>query len=85
MYGVTHVIATDGFSRKIVGMITIPIKNAITIYNALMYSLLRCEGLWQQVRVDHGTEFSLVVTVQQHLSDLRQFRDRLPLLQSSSR
>ena len=39
MYGVTHVIAVDGFSRKIVGMITIPVKNPIAIYNALMKPL----------------------------------------------
>jgi hypothetical protein len=26
MYGVTHVMAVDGFSRKIVGMISIPLK-----------------------------------------------------------
>ena len=43
MYGVTHVMAIDGFSRKIVGMITIPINNAITIYNALVYPLLRSD------------------------------------------
>lgn len=36
------------------------------------------------IRVDRGTKFSLVVTVQQHLSDLRQCRDHLPLLQSRS-
>ena len=43
MYGVTPI---DGFSRKIVGMITIPVPyfdETIT--------------LWQQIRIDHGTEF----------------------------
>ena len=40
-------------------------------------------GLWQQVRVDHGTEFTLVVTVQ-HLAGLRLWQDRLPSLQSTS-
>lgn len=85
MYGVTHVIAVDGFSRKIVGMITIPVKNPIAIYNALMKPLLESYGLWQQVRVDHGTEFTLVLTVQQHLGGLRLWQDRLPALQSTSR
>jgi len=85
MYGVTHVIAVDGFSRKIVGMITIPVKNPIAIYNALMKPLLESHGrLWQQVRVDHGTEFTLVLTVQ-HLAGLRLWQDRLPALQSTSR
>ena len=67
MYGVTHVVAIDGFSRKIVGMITIPVKTSVTIYHTLMKPLLETEGLWQQVWVDHGTEFCLINTVQQHL------------------
>lgn len=85
MYGVTQVIAVDGFSRKIVEMITIPVKNPIAIYNALMKPLLESYGLWQQVKVDHGTEFTLVLTVQQHLAGLRLWQDRLPALQSTSR
>jgi hypothetical protein len=67
MYGVMHVMAVDGFSRKVVDMITIPVKNPITIYDTLMYPLLRCYGLWQQIRVDHGLQFVLVITAQQHL------------------
>ena len=35
------------------------------------------------MRVDHGTEFTLVVTVQ-HLAGLRLWQDRLPSLQSTS-
>ena len=85
MYGVTHVVAIDGFSRKIVGMITIPIKNPITIYNTLMKPLMEVEGLWQQVRIDHGTEFCLISTVQQHLAGLRCWQTRHPVLQSTSR
>ena len=26
MYGMTHVVAVDGYSRKIVGFITLPVK-----------------------------------------------------------
>ena len=59
-FGVTHILAVDGYSRKIVGLITIPKKNAIAIYNTLMYPLLTSEGMWEQVRVDHGTEFCLL-------------------------
>lgn len=54
-FGVTHVLAVDGYSRKIVGLITLPVKNAIAIYHALMRPLLISEGMWEQVRVDHGT------------------------------
>ena len=68
MYGVTHMVVIDGFSRKIVGMITIPVKTPVTIYHTLMKPLLETEGLWQQVQVDHGTEFCLINTVQQHLA-----------------
>ena len=32
MYGVTHVCARDGYSGKVVGFITMPIKNNIEIY-----------------------------------------------------
>ena len=85
MYGVTQVMALDGFSRKIVGMISIPIKNPITIYHTLMRPLLVCEGLWQQVRLDHGTEFVLVSEVQQHLARYRLWQDRHSVLQSMSR
>ena len=35
MYGVTHVVTIDGFSRKIVGMITIPVKTPVTIYQTI--------------------------------------------------
>ena len=69
MYGVTHVMAVNGFSRKNVGMISIPLKNTIAIYHALIRPLLICEGLWQQVRLDHGTEFALVIKVQQLWQD----------------
>ncbi len=55
---VTHILAGDGFSRKIVVLITIPRKNPIAIYHALMRPLLISEGLWDQVRVDHGAEFT---------------------------
>ena len=46
MYSDMHVMAVDGLSRKLVGMISIP---PVTIYHALVRPLLICEGLWQQV------------------------------------
>ena len=59
MYGVTHVMAVDGFSCKIVGTYQCLFKYPIMIYDILMKPLLST-GLWQQVRVDHGMEFILV-------------------------
>ena len=71
MYGATHVIAVDGLSRKVVRCITIPIKNPIAIYDLLFRPVLVEEGIWDQVRVDHGTEFFLILAVQNHLANLR--------------
>ncbi len=33
MFGVTHICGIDGYSGKIVGFITLPIKNCIEIYS----------------------------------------------------
>ena len=35
MFGVTHVIARDGYSGKIVGFMTMPIKNNLAIYESV--------------------------------------------------
>jgi len=35
MYGVTHVVARDGYSGMIVGFTTMPIKNNLVIYEKL--------------------------------------------------
>ena len=51
MYRMTHVVAIDGYSRKIIGFITLLVKNA---YDCLFRPLLLKEGLWVQVRVDHA-------------------------------
>ena len=32
MFGVTHVCAVDGFSGKVVGFVTIPVKNNTEVY-----------------------------------------------------
>ena len=82
MFGVTHVLAIDGYSRKIVGFITIPKKNPILIYDHLFRLLLR---LWNQVWTDHGTEFSLIAKAQLCLSISCQNQSRQPILQSVSR
>ena len=49
--------------RKIVGFVTLPLKNAFAIYDLLRPLLLR-EGLWEQVHIDHGGEFALVISAQ---------------------
>ena len=45
-YGVTHVIARDGFSGKVISYLTLPIKNNLAIYEQVYRG--RCGGgvLW---------------------------------------
>ncbi len=85
MFGVVHVAAIDGFSRKLVGFSTMPRKNPITIYNTVFRPLLITEGIWDQVRTDHGTEFALIGSIQEYLSSHRRHQERSPLLQTTSR
>ena len=85
MYGVTHVLAVDGFSRKVVGFVTMPVKHPITIYDKLFHPILMQHGLWDQLRMDHGTEFVLVTTVQQFLAFHRDRVDHHPVVRSMSR
>ena len=62
-----------------------PKKNPILIYDLLFRPLLLSIGLWDQVRIDHRTEFAIIATAQQHLSTYRQNQYRWPILQSLSR
>ena len=69
LYGVTHVVAVDGYSRKDVGFITIPEENAVGIYEHL--PLILSIGLFHQVRTNHGQDFDLMLAVQESLSPFR--------------
>jgi len=42
-------------------------------------------GLWDQLRVDHGTEWYLMLSVNASLSHLRGRTDREPQVQTSSK
>lgn len=42
-------------------------------------------GLWDQIRVDHGKEFYLMLYVQEKLAQFRTNTDRAPHMQSTSR
>ncbi|KAI4832319.1 hypothetical protein KUCAC02_015291 [Chaenocephalus aceratus] len=54
MYGVTHVLAVDGFSSNIVSHSSMPVKNNLTIYQEVYQSAVLRYGMWDQIRVDHG-------------------------------
>ena len=85
MFGVTHIAAIDGFSNMVVGFVSMPVKNNIEIYKEMFFSVLATYGLWDQIRVDHGKEWVLMLYVQELLADLRTNVHRAPHLQSSSK
>lgn len=66
-YGVTFVMARDGYSGKIVGAAVMPQKNNETIYANVYVAAITEYGLWDQVRVDHGKEFYLSLYIQEKL------------------
>ncbi|XP_076846835.1 uncharacterized protein LOC143491565 [Brachyhypopomus gauderio] len=84
MFGVTHVVAIDGFSKKVVAHSTMPIKNNLAIYEEVFRPAVLTYGMWDQVRVDHGKEFYLTLFMQELLSSHRHNQERSPYLQTSS-
>ncbi|XP_071063086.1 uncharacterized protein [Pseudochaenichthys georgianus] len=84
MFGVTHVVAIDGFSKKIVAHSSMPIKNNLVIYEDVFRPAVLANGMWDQVRVDHGKEFYLTLFMQELLSSYRHNQERRPYLQTSS-
>ena len=66
-YGVTYVLARDGFSGKIVGAAVMQCKNNEIIYSEVYRACLSEYGLWDQVRVDHGREFYLTLYIHEKL------------------
>ncbi|KAK7909555.1 hypothetical protein WMY93_014239 [Mugilogobius chulae] len=84
MFGVTHVVAVDGYSSKIVGHTTMPVKNNLIIYEEVYRSAVTTHGIWDQVRVDHGKEFYLCLYMQEILSGYRFNTSRDPYVQSTS-
>uniref|UniRef100_A0AAV2KIF5 Transposase n=1 Tax=Knipowitschia caucasica TaxID=637954 RepID=A0AAV2KIF5_KNICA len=51
MFGVTHVMAIDGYSKKVVGYSTMPIKNNLTIYEEVYRHAVQQYGIWDQNHV----------------------------------
>jgi len=71
MFGVTHVMARDGYSGMIVAYATMPVKNNLIIYKEIYRHFTASYGLWDQIRVDGGQEFNLVCHIQEYLRDQR--------------
>ena len=58
---------------------------ATHLRKALNREMIVKYGLWDQVRVDHGKEFYLMLYVQEILAQFRTNTNRAPHLQSTSR
>lgn len=85
MFGVTHICAIDGFSSKIVGLVSMPVKNCCEIYSQMMRPIILKYGLWDELRVDQGKEWTLMLYVQEILARYRTNQCRPPHLQSTSK
>ncbi|KXJ05648.1 hypothetical protein AC249_AIPGENE8359 [Exaiptasia diaphana] len=84
MYGCTSVMAVDGYSNTILGIATMPIKNNLEIYRCLYRPITIQYGLWDQLRVDCGKEFYLILYIQENLANFRYNTLRAPYIQTTS-
>ena len=73
MFGVTHVMARDGYSGMIVAFSTMPVKNNLIIYDEIYSHFTMTYRLWDQLRVDDGQEFNLVCHIQEYMRDQRRY------------
>lgn len=85
MYGVTYVLARDGYSGKITAGAVMPLKNNITIYDEVYRTSILMDGLWDQIRVDYGREFYLVLYIQDKLRAQHGNPSIAPYRQTTSR
>ena len=83
-FGVTYVIARDGFSGKIVGAAVMPRKNNLVIYDEVYRAAILEFGMWDQVRVDHGREFYLTLYIHEKLRAGRGDPNVAPYVQTTS-
>ena len=85
MYGLTYVLAGDGYSGKIVAGSAMNRKNNLIIYEDVYRAATKEFGLWEQVRVDFGKEFYLLLFIQEKLREGRGDPDIAPYRQTGSR
>uniref|UniRef100_A0A1X7VE52 Uncharacterized protein n=1 Tax=Amphimedon queenslandica TaxID=400682 RepID=A0A1X7VE52_AMPQE len=71
MFGVTHIMAIDRYSGKIVSLVTMPLKNCSLIYEHVYMKLVEEFSLCDQISVDYGTEWALILHVKNLLSEHR--------------
>ena len=75
-YRCTHVALIDGCSRTICGYASMEVKNPILIYEYVFRRATLKHELWNQLRIDHGQEFSLCMFVKDLLKNYRQSTEK---------
>jgi hypothetical protein len=83
-FGVTYVMARDGFSGKIISAAVMAHKNNLIIYENIYRAAVTESGLWDQVRVDYRREFYLMLYVQEKLCSSRGDATIAPYVQTTS-
>jgi hypothetical protein len=76
--------AIDGFSGKLLSYFTIHRKNCINVCQMYREICIK-HGVWDQIRVDYGTEFMLMLYLQHKLQEFHFNTKRRPFVQTSSR
>jgi len=84
-FGVTEVLASDGYSGKITAFGLMPIKNNLLIYDNVYKATCLKYGLFDQLRVDYGKEFYLCLYHQENLKQYRTNINRPEYIQTMSR
>lgn len=76
--------AIDGFSGKLLSYFTIHRKNCVNVCQMYREICIK-HGVWDQIRVDYGNEFMLMLYLQHKVQEFRNNKDRRPFVQTSSR
>ena len=84
-FGCMHVALIDGCSRMIFGYASIEVKNPKLIYEYVFRPAILKYGLWNQLSIDHGQEFSLCIFAQDLLKNYRQNTEKEPRKQTASK
>lgn len=72
MFGVAHIIARDGYSGKIVGFSTMPVKNNLALYESIYrYGFCHCFNVGQILHGCYSLYFRVIVTTFGLWSQLR--------------
>ena len=84
-FGVFHEAFIDGFRGKIVRHIIIHQKNNILLYDHLYRPIVSETGMWEYLRTDMGTEWNLILFVQNLLQQYRGRTAKPPFIQTFSK